>query len=86
MVYTIETTETFETVFKKKHKDKVEWLKRIKEKLREHPEYGKPLRGRLHGTWQIRIGPFRLWYEINHEERKVIFKAILHKDEAIKYY
>ena len=86
MVYKVETTETFETVFKKKHRDKVKWLKRIKEKLQQNPEYGKPLRGRLHGIWQIRIGPFRVWYEINCVEKKVILRAILHKDEAIEYY
>jgi mRNA interferase RelE/StbE len=86
MAYTIEITETFEKEFEKKHIDKVDWLKKIKEKLQEHPEYGKPLRGKLHGIWQIRIGPFRLWYEINHIEKKVILKAILHKDEVIKFY
>jgi len=31
MVYTVETAETFERVFKKKHKDKTEWLKKILE-------------------------------------------------------
>jgi mRNA interferase RelE/StbE len=86
MVYTVETTETFDTVFKKRHRDKVVWLKKIKERLEQNPEYGKPLRGRLHGIWQIRIGPFRVWYEISQKEKKVILKAILHKDEAIKYY
>ncbi|MBI2085619.1 MAG: type II toxin-antitoxin system RelE/ParE family toxin [Candidatus Aenigmarchaeota archaeon] len=86
MVYNIETTDTFEREFEKKHRDKVAWLKKIKDRLKENPEYGKPLRSRLHGIWQIRIGPFRVWYEINHVEKKVILKAILHKDEAIEYY
>ncbi|MEM5802289.1 MAG: type II toxin-antitoxin system RelE/ParE family toxin [Candidatus Aenigmatarchaeota archaeon] len=86
MAYTVETTETFEKEFEKKHGDKVEWLKKVKKKLQQYPEYGKPLRGKLHGIWQIRIGPFRVWYEINHIEKKVILKAILHKDEAERYY
>ena len=86
MAYTIETTEDFEREFKRKHKDKVEWLEKIKEKLHEYPEYGKPLKGRLYGIWQIRIGPFRVWYEINDVEKKVILRVILHKDEAIKHY
>jgi mRNA interferase RelE/StbE len=55
MAYTVETTETFEREFKKKHKDKIKWLEKIKEKLERYPEYGKPLRGKLHGIWQIRI-------------------------------
>ncbi len=86
MTYTVETTETFEREFKKKHKDKIEWLKKIKEKLQQYPEYGKPLKSRLYGIWQIRIGSFRLWYEINHIDKKVKLRAILHKDEVEKYY
>ena len=52
----------------------------------QEPQSGKPLRGKLHGLWQLRIGPFRVWYEINEEQKKVILRAILHKDEAKKYY
>ena len=52
----------------------------------QEPQSGKPLRGKLHGLWQLRIGPFRVWYEINEEQKKVTLRAILHKDEAKKYY
>lgn len=69
MDYAVETTETFEREFKK-HRNKIEWLKKIRERLQEFPEYGKPLKGRLHGIWQIRIESFRIWYEINHLEKK----------------
>ncbi len=31
-------------------------------------------------------GSFRVWYEINEEQKKVTLRAILHKDEAKKYY
>lgn len=86
MTYIVETTEDFEREFKKKHKDKIEWLEKIKEKLKDNPEYGKPLKGGLHGIWQTRIGPFRLWYEINDVEKKVILKVIIHKDEAVEHY
>jgi mRNA interferase RelE/StbE len=55
-------------------------------RLAKYPELGKPLRGKLHGIWKIRIGPFRVWYEIDHVGKVVVLKAILHKDEAIKYY
>jgi hypothetical protein len=37
MPYIVETTETFEKEFKKKHRDKIEWLKNIKDKLYEIP-------------------------------------------------
>lgn len=86
MIYEVETTETFEREFRKKHRDKAEWLKKIKERLQIIPEYGKPLKGRLCGVWQIRIGHFRVWYEINHSEKKAILQAILHKDDAVHNY
>jgi mRNA interferase RelE/StbE len=56
------------------------------EKLEHKPQFGKPLIGEVHGIWQLRIGSFRVWYEINDEEKKVTLKAILHKDEAKKFY
>jgi mRNA-degrading endonuclease RelE of RelBE toxin-antitoxin system len=30
--------------------------------------------------------PFKVWYEINEEQKKVTLRAVLHKDEAKKYY
>jgi mRNA interferase RelE/StbE len=84
--YIVLLTDTFEREFKKKHRERYEWLSSVINRLELSPQDGKPLRGRLHGTWQLRMGPFRLWYEINDEEKKVILKAILHKDDAKKYY
>lgn len=86
MAYTVETTETFEKEFRKRHSDKKEWLQRMAERLAQDPEFGKPLRGRLHGIWQLRIDPFRVWYEIDDKNKKVTLKAILHKKEAEKLY
>jgi len=86
MSYTVKSTEPFEKEFEKRHRDKKEWLENIKERLEEKPESGKPLGGRLHGIWQLRIGPFRIWYEINTIEKTVTLKAILHKNEAEKLY
>jgi mRNA interferase RelE/StbE len=86
MAYTVESTETFEREFAKHHRDRVEWLKRTVEKLEQNPQLGKPLRGRLHGTWQLRVDPFRVWYEINDREKKVTLKAILHKKAAERLY
>lgn len=86
MRYTVESTEAFEKEFTRNHKDKKEWLLRMTERLEQEPQSGKPLRGKLHGLWQLRIGPFRVWYEISEEQKKVTLRAILHKDEAKKYY
>ena len=86
MTYIVESTEAFEKEFSKNHKDKKEWLLRMAERLEQEPQSGKPLRGKLHGLWQLRIGSFRVWYEINEKQKKVTLRAILHKDEAKKYY
>ena len=86
MSYKIELAETFAKEFSRNHKDKKEWLERMIERLEKDPQSGKPLRGKLHGLWQLRTGPFRVWYEINEEEKRVTLRAILHKDDAKKNY
>ena len=86
MAYTVELTETFEKESSKHHKDKKEWLQRTIERLEQNPEFGKPLRGRLYGIWQLRTDPFRVWYEIDDKNKKVTLKAILHKKEAERRY
>ena len=86
MSYAVESLESFEKNFSENHKNKKKWLKYMVERLEQEPQSGKPLRGKLHGLWQLRIGPFRVWYEINKEQKKVTLRAILHKDEAKKYY
>lgn len=86
MPYIVETTETFEKEFNRNHKDKKEWLLRMIDRLEKDPQSGKPLRGKLHGLWQLRTGPFRVWYEINEQEKRVTLRAILHKDDAKKNY
>ncbi len=86
MAYTVETTETFEKEFAKHHRERKEWLKRMISRLEENPEFGKSLRGRLSGLWQLQLGSFRVWYEINEKEKKVTLKAIFNKDEAKRLY
>lgn len=44
----------------------------ILKKLLSHPsEYGKPLRGDLHGFWTLRVGDYRITYSINGTEVKI---------------
>lgn len=39
--------------------------------LKEHPEYGKALRGGLKGLWELKLGKLRIFYKINHEEKSI---------------
>lgn len=52
-------------------------------KLRLHPDlHGKPLRGVLHGYWELYFeNKFRIIYIIDYKEQTVIIEAIKHKDE-----
>ena len=86
MVYSVETTETFDKEFDK-HKGNREQLESIKTKLSQYPDkYGKPLSGRLHGIWQERMGPFRLWYVIDKGKKRVVLIAFKHKNQAEQMY
>jgi mRNA-degrading endonuclease RelE of RelBE toxin-antitoxin system len=52
-------------------------------KLQEHPDlHGKPLRGVLHGYWELYFeNKFRILYTIDYKEKTVTIEAIKHKDD-----
>lgn len=52
-------------------------------KLQEHPElHGKPLRGVLHGYWELYFeNKFRILYTIDYQKQTVTIEAIKHKDD-----
>ena len=56
--------------FKKIDKsDQVRIIRTIRKKLTTKPEeFGKPLTGELKGFWKLRIGDFRVIYEIKKNE------------------
>lgn len=86
MVYFVETTEEFERAFKK-HRGNRKQLESIISKLEQYPDkYGKPLGKRLHGMWQERMGPFRIWYVIDEQNKRVRLITFKHKDEAKQSY
>lgn len=52
-------------------------------KLSDSPDlHGKPLRGALHGYWEIYFERrFRILYTIDYQEKIVVIEAVKHKDE-----
>ncbi|MDG6250375.1 type II toxin-antitoxin system RelE/ParE family toxin [Methanocalculus sp.] len=52
-------------------------------KLSENPDiHGKPLRGSLHGLWELYFERrFRILYCIDLERKEVVIEAIWHKDD-----
>lgn len=63
--------------FKKIEKtDQLRIIKTIRKKLTTKPEeFGKPLAGELKGYWKLRIGEYRVIYEI--EKDKIIVYVIM---------
>lgn len=63
-----------ELVFKKDFRkidktDQLRIIKTIRKKLTTKPEeFGKPLKGELKGFWKLRIGEYRVIYEIKRDE------------------
>ena len=63
--------------FKKIDKaDQLRIINTIRKKLTSKPqEFGKPLKGELKGYWKLRIGEYRVIYEI--EKDKIIVYVIM---------
>lgn len=50
------------------------------ERLKTAPEkYGEPLRGELAGLWKIRVGDYRIVYELNRSTRIVTVWGAYHR-------
>ena len=57
---------------------------RIKNKIKElsnNSELGKPLVGRLSGLWSLRIGDYRVLYEIRRSEVLILVVKIGHRKD-----
>ena len=57
---------------------KIKIIKKLKA-LKNNPELGKPLVGRLAGLWSLRIGRFRAIYQIRHSELIILVLKIGHR-------
>ncbi|MBR1369777.1 hypothetical protein RJ53_09945 [Methanocalculus chunghsingensis] len=70
-----DTFKTFDKEIQRRFSKKIR-------KLSTQPDiYGKPLRGSLHGIWELYFErKFRILYTIEFEKKEVIIEAIWHKD------
>ena len=58
-------------------------LRGIHNKLGTNPKiYGKPLVGELKGLWRLRIGDYRVIYQIRKTERAVLILKVGHRREV----
>lgn len=85
MTWRIVTKEEFERQFRditKKDKPLAERLARAILKLEENPYLGKPLSYDLSGLRSLRVGKYRILYEIDENERKIILRAVSHRKKS----
>lgn len=60
-------------------------VRAIRQRLAARPrDYGQPLRGELKGFWKLRVGQFRVIYEI-HEDQVVVSVIVVgfRRDEEV---
>ena len=52
--------------------------------LERQPDSGYELRGRLHGLRALRVGSYRILYQLSADQRTVRVAAILHRSVAYR--
>jgi mRNA interferase RelE/StbE len=84
MKYSLILSDKFDRIFSQLDRsvqDRV--VERLKE-LTENPKLGKPLKGKLKGIWSLRVGKYRILYQVQ-EEKLVIFVITLgHRKQVYK--
>jgi len=84
MKYSLILSDKFDRIFSQLDKsvqDRV--VERLKE-LTGNPKLGKPLKGKLKGIWSLRVGKYRILYQVQ-EEKLVIFVITLgHRKQVYK--
>jgi len=65
--------------------DQQKIIKTIRKKLTKDPEgFGDPLRGSLKGLWKLRVGQYRVVYEIKKQKIVVyVVKVGFRRDEEV---
>ena len=48
------------------------------------PHGARKLSGEMRGAWRIRVGDYRVLYDIDDDQRLVIILAVLHRREAYR--
>ena len=66
-------------------RNQIRIVKAIRQKLTTKPkEFGKPLRGELKRFWKLRVGEFRVIYEVKEEEVLVTIICVgFRRDEEV---
>ncbi len=52
--------------------------------MQPRPSRSTKLAGNMQGSWRIRVGPYRIIYDIDDKEQTVVILAVLHRREAYR--
>lgn len=52
------------------------------DRLREHPLVGEPLKGGMRGLRRIRVGDYRVLYEVQHDVLVILVVRVAHRRDA----
>lgn len=79
MSYKILLSQKANDFLEKLNKKDRERMKKKLEDLKDNPELGKPLTGKLTGLWSLRTGDYRAVYQIRHNELLILVLKIKHR-------
>ena len=54
------------------------------DRLREHPLVGEPLKGGMRGLRRIRVGDYRVLYEVQHDVLVILVVRVAHRRDAYR--
>lgn len=86
-MYAIDFSDDFRETLEKLKKKNQFLFERLKKKMNEiveRPEHYKPLRNVLKGCREVHIGSFVLLFEIDEQNKCVIFLKYAHHDDAFR--
>ena len=55
------------------------------DQLREHPLMGPPLKGGMRGLRRIRVGDYRVVYEVQHDVLVVLVVRVAHRRDVYRH-
>ena len=76
MIFEIYATKRFQREFKKLEGGVQERIKKKVSELRENPYLGVPLTAQFKGKYKLRIGDYRVIYEIDFQNSRIFLVAV----------
>lgn len=76
MPYTLRFSHSWEKAYKRLDSITKDRAKEAFLRLMDNPSIGKPLSSNLKGIWSLRIGKYRILYEIDEFNKELLISAI----------